>query len=453
MDARHFLGLEDSDDPLRWRLPVTPAVSTPGRFLYGGCGLAAGIVALEEASGRPTVWATAQYLTYAAHGLGPRLGGGPARHRAQHHPGARRRAARRRGGADGERRPRPSGEGLSGTWVEAPRCPLPRMPPQEIPELFADTVLVPRRAPRRPGAAVQPARRPPRRRPLRVLGPRARQLEPSAATLAVIGDYVSGGVSQPLGVRTMGRSLDNTLRVGPLVPTTGCCATSTCTPWRTASATGSAHLWAEDGTLLATASQSISVRLWTGPCPPPPSRATGTAEEPPGGDDEDRRIGIARGVGRRPRLQQLRRAASTSSAAPKWCTAPSTPGSRCFDTADIYGGTLSEEFLGRALGAPRRRGRRGHQVRHGRRRRAARGRSPDYVRPRPRRQPASPGHRPRRPLPAPPARPRTPRSPTRWEPSTSGRRRARCARSAARTSRPPSYERPRPPPPRGPPAS
>ena len=64
----HFLGLEATDDPLRWRLPVTPAVCTPGRFLYGGCGLAAGIVALEEAVGRPTVWATAQYLTYAPTG-------------------------------------------------------------------------------------------------------------------------------------------------------------------------------------------------------------------------------------------------------------------------------------------------------------------------------------------------------------------------------------------------
>ena len=68
MDARHFLGLEPTDDPLRWRLPVTPAVCTPGHFLYGGCGLAAGIVAMEAASGRPTVWATAQYLTYAPTG-------------------------------------------------------------------------------------------------------------------------------------------------------------------------------------------------------------------------------------------------------------------------------------------------------------------------------------------------------------------------------------------------
>ncbi len=59
MDARHFLGLEAHRRSLRWRLPVTPAVSTPGRFLYGGCGLAAGIVA-QEAAGRP------------AHGVGHR---------------------------------------------------------------------------------------------------------------------------------------------------------------------------------------------------------------------------------------------------------------------------------------------------------------------------------------------------------------------------------------------
>src|ERR1700722_9146145 len=68
MDALHFLGLEATNDPLRWRLPVTPAVSTPGSFLYGGCALAAGIVALETAAGRPTVWASAQYLTYAPTG-------------------------------------------------------------------------------------------------------------------------------------------------------------------------------------------------------------------------------------------------------------------------------------------------------------------------------------------------------------------------------------------------
>ena len=50
-------------DDLRWRLPVTPELSTPGNFLFGGCGLGAALVALEAATGRPTVWATAQYLS------------------------------------------------------------------------------------------------------------------------------------------------------------------------------------------------------------------------------------------------------------------------------------------------------------------------------------------------------------------------------------------------------
>ncbi len=40
-------------------------------------------------------------------------------------------------------------------------------------------------------------------------------------------------------------------------------------------------------------------------------------------------------------------------AAPRWCTAALDAGITFFDTADIYGGTKSEEFLGRALGSRR----------------------------------------------------------------------------------------------------
>src|SRR5579862_7490319 len=46
-------------------MAVRPELTTPGQFLFGGCGLGAALVALEEAAGRPTVWATAQYLSYA----------------------------------------------------------------------------------------------------------------------------------------------------------------------------------------------------------------------------------------------------------------------------------------------------------------------------------------------------------------------------------------------------
>jgi hypothetical protein len=65
VDARTFLGMEPDGDDLHWRMHVTPQLTTPGNFLFGGCALGAALVALEKASGRPTVWATGHYLSYA----------------------------------------------------------------------------------------------------------------------------------------------------------------------------------------------------------------------------------------------------------------------------------------------------------------------------------------------------------------------------------------------------
>lgn len=286
MDARHFLGLEPTDDPRRWRQPVTPSVSTPGHFLYGGCALAAGLVTLEEASGRPTVWGTAQYLSYAPTGTvvdwevviaasGRNTTQGRAIARVVDVEIITVNAALGANDLD-----------VSGTWVEMPDVPAPEdCPLQEIPSFFADTVLT--RVEHRvalgrlfsqldghPGSAHSAfwARLP-------------GQLEPSAGTLAVIGDYVSGAVSQPLGRRTLGRSLDNTLRVAQLVPTEWVLCDIRMHALANGFAHGEAHLWAQDGTLLGTASQSISVRLWTDdvvltrPAHPTATRAaTGSAD-------------------------------------------------------------------------------------------------------------------------------------------------------------------------------
>ena len=63
--ASEFLGLRATHNPLRWYLDVVPGICTDDQFLFGGCGLGAAIAALERTTGRPAVWATAQYLSFA----------------------------------------------------------------------------------------------------------------------------------------------------------------------------------------------------------------------------------------------------------------------------------------------------------------------------------------------------------------------------------------------------
>jgi acyl-CoA thioesterase len=87
-------------------------------------------------------------------------------------------------------------------------------------------------------------------------------LEMSAAALAVLGDYVPMGISQALGLRAGGNSLDNTVRVARLVPTEWVLVDIDVHAVANGFGHGLVHLWAEDGTLLATASQSCIVRFW-----------------------------------------------------------------------------------------------------------------------------------------------------------------------------------------------
>src|SRR5215203_3463227 len=68
MDTRTFLGLEPTHNRFRWKLPVSAGICTGGDFMFGGAGLGAAIAAMEGTSGRETIWATAQYLSYARPG-------------------------------------------------------------------------------------------------------------------------------------------------------------------------------------------------------------------------------------------------------------------------------------------------------------------------------------------------------------------------------------------------
>jgi acyl-CoA thioesterase-2 len=263
VDARTFLGISPLDIALSWRLEVTPEVSTPGKFLYGGCGLAAGLVALEQASGRRTAWATAQYLSFAETGstldldvtlavTGKHITQGRAVGRVNGREILTVNAALGQGPLE-----------LEGTWVEPPVVPRPEDCPERVlPAIFADSVLSRVEVRAAMGRMTESVDGSPGGSESAFWARLPGYLEPSAATLAIIGDYVSGGLSEPLGKRTMGRSLDNTIRVARVVPTEWILCDIHMHALARGIAQGLAFLWSEDGVLLGTASQSMSSRLW-----------------------------------------------------------------------------------------------------------------------------------------------------------------------------------------------
>src|SRR5262249_40232245 len=66
MDARSFFGLPPgADDPTRWTMEVTRSLTSGTGALFGGCGLGASVEVMERVTGRPCIWATGQFLSYA----------------------------------------------------------------------------------------------------------------------------------------------------------------------------------------------------------------------------------------------------------------------------------------------------------------------------------------------------------------------------------------------------
>lgn len=269
MDARTFLGLNRRDeDGLRWRLEVTPGISAGGRFLFGGCGLAAGIEAMEEASGRPCVWAAAQYLSYAGVGSVLDLDVTLA---VTGHQMTQARCVGRVGDQEIFTVNAALGERTfdhTGLWAQAPDVPPPSASPVRVhPPELAESVIG------RVESRVAEGRQFTEldgtvgsgRSALWCRMPEL--LEPSAAALAVLGDFVPSGIGQAIGLPAGGNSLDNTLRVVRVVPTEWVLVDLRIHAIDRGFGHGLAHLWAEDGSLLATASQSVIVRLWEGRIP------------------------------------------------------------------------------------------------------------------------------------------------------------------------------------------
>jgi acyl-CoA thioesterase II len=255
--------MEPDGDDLHWRMKVTPQLTTPGNFLFGGCGLGAALVALEGASGRPTVWATGQYLSYALTdsvlewevtlaAVGGHVTQGRAVGRVEGREILTVNAALGKDELD-----------VGSVWVEPPDVPRPEdCPPRFLPEMFRNTIMDSIEVRSAVGRSFEDMDGTPGSPDSALWARVPGHLIPSAATLGIVGDYVSGAVSQPIGRRAMGRSLDNTLRMVQVKDTEWVLCDIRIYALVGGYAQGIAFLWSENGELLATASQSISVRLW-----------------------------------------------------------------------------------------------------------------------------------------------------------------------------------------------
>jgi acyl-CoA thioesterase len=278
MDAADWLGLQATHNPMRWVLPVTPGISTGHRFLFGGCGLGAAIAAMERSTGRPVIWATAQYLSYASP---PSVldidvtvavaGNAITQARAVGHVADTEILTVN--AALGTR-----DLGVSGVWVHPPEVKPPEECPvrESMPAAFSNGSLMDRLdlrlANARPWDDIDGQPMPDGRSALWARMPDLLDSS-SGAALAILGDYVPFGIRQALGRPSGGNSLDNTLRVYRLVPTEWVLVDIRIHAVANGFGHGVVHLWAEDGTLLATASQSTIVRL--GERPPGPHTPAG----------------------------------------------------------------------------------------------------------------------------------------------------------------------------------
>lgn len=256
VEAAEHLGLTPTRNPRRWRLPVVESLTTPQGTLVGGVALGAAATALESITGRPLVWATAQYLGHAEPPSTVDLDLVVAV------VGKQTTQARAIGSVDGieiftvnaafGQRPLE----MRGTWVERPDVP----PASEF-----ETVELPGEVRSRLSGGME----------LRVAGEegltsvaghgriaiwaRVPDLAPCSALLAVLGDMVPFGIRRVMGMRGSGVSLDNTLRVAHIVPSDWVLLDIRVHAVDRGFGYGAVHLWSESGKLLGTASQSVII--------------------------------------------------------------------------------------------------------------------------------------------------------------------------------------------------
>jgi acyl-CoA thioesterase len=262
--AKDLLRFEATDQPGRWRVPISPRLLTNSGAIQGGAVFAAALKAMELMVGRPVVWASAQFLRHAGpDGTLDVVVELPVAGRLTTQAQARVTVGRTdvlfAMGALGTR-PFEAGD----VWSAPPGVP----PPDHLARAtfpapgaggIVDLVDV-RPALGRHDDEFDGSRGAGRWAAWCRLVDAPVAMQVSVADLAIIADFSVLALADALGRRVMGNSVDNTLR--PVSrEASGWVLLDV---WVEAVHEGFAHvaarLWGRDGGLLATASQTLVLR-------------------------------------------------------------------------------------------------------------------------------------------------------------------------------------------------
>jgi acyl-CoA thioesterase len=260
ISSAEFLEMSHPVDTLQWQLPVV-ARTTGGRgSLFGGVGLAAGVVALQQATGKPIIWATGQYLSITQQPavldlevLLPAIGRNVTQGRVVGHLGDKEIITIL--GACGAR---PSV--AKGLWQTMPNAPSPEdcEPVARAHENDSLHQHVDVRVAR--GMFGFSGTGTPSGDDRNMLWARMPGVEHDAGALAIIADYKPSALGNALGRVTHCTSIDNTIRFANLGPSEWILCDNRIEFIGHGFGYGSVNMWSQTGELLATASQSMIVR-------------------------------------------------------------------------------------------------------------------------------------------------------------------------------------------------
>ena len=266
MTAQLFFDLKPTHNPHRWYLPLTPDVCVGSRdnlFMFGGVGMASAIVALERTCGRPVIWATAQYLSYARPPSvvdldvwTPATGKYNTQARVISHVGDKEILTVN--AALGARPSDISRQWLTMPPVDAPEACEPadhwRGGGDDLHSRIEVRVAKGRYGGTDAGGGEEDGRL--------LLWIRPRDgMAIDAGMLAIMADFIPGAVGNALGLNAGGNSLDNTIRYRRIVSTDWVLCDIRITGVHGGFGHGAMYLFAQDGELMATASQSLIVRV------------------------------------------------------------------------------------------------------------------------------------------------------------------------------------------------